>query len=50
MSFVARWGNSSGMPFVAADFFAAHPQWDYLDGYVYDRPTQPWTLFEVDAL
>jgi hypothetical protein len=50
LSFEARWGNSSGMPFVAADFFAAHPQWDYLDGYVNDRPTQPWTTFTADAL
>jgi hypothetical protein len=50
LSLVARWGNSSGMPFVAADYFAAHPQWDYLAGYVEDRPTQPWTEFSVDAL
>ena len=50
LSFVARWGNASGMPFDAAAFFLAHPQWDYLDGYVHDRPTQPWTEFKADAL
>ena len=50
LSFVARWGNSSGMPFDAEAFFVAHPQWNYLDGYIKDRPTQPWTLFKVDAV
>ena len=50
LSLVARWGNSSGMPFDAAAFFQAHPQWNYLDGYVQDRPTQPWTRFRADAL
>jgi hypothetical protein len=50
LSFVARWGNSSGMPFDAAAYFAAHPQWNYLEGYVRDRPTQPWTQFKVDML
>jgi hypothetical protein len=50
LSFVARWGNSSGMPFDAAAYFTAHPQWNYLEGYVRDRPTQPWTQFKVDVL
>ena len=50
LSFVARWGNSSGMPFDAAAFFLAHPQWNYLEGYVKDRPTQPWTEFKADAV
>lgn len=45
LSMSARWGNSSGLPFVAADYLAAHPQFDYLDGYLHDRPTQPWTTF-----
>ncbi len=45
LSMSARWGNSSGLPFVAADYLAAHPQFDYLDGYLKDRPTQPWTIF-----
>ena len=50
LSFAARWGRSCGAPFVAADFFAAHPQWNYLDGYLDDRPTQPWTVFRADPL
>jgi Phospholipase B len=48
LSFSAIFGNSSGMPFVAQDYFEEHPQWNYLQGYLKDRPTQPWTLFTVD--
>jgi predicted secreted protein len=47
MRFWARWGSSSGLPFYAADFLAAHPQYDYLEGYLHDRPTQPWSLFQA---
>jgi hypothetical protein len=47
LSFWARWGNSSGIPFDADDFLAAHPQWSHLDGYLKDRPTQPWALFSA---
>ena len=45
MTFWARWGNSSGMPFDAKEFLEEHIQWRYLDGYLKDRPSQPWTLF-----
>ena len=45
LGFWARWGNSSGMPFDAGKYIADHPQWDYLEGYLKDRPTQPWTFF-----
>jgi hypothetical protein len=45
LSFWARWGNSSGTPFDADDFLAEHAQWSHLDGYLKDRPTQPWSLF-----
>jgi hypothetical protein len=45
MSFIARWGNSSGMPFVASEYLEEHPQWDNLEGLLKDRPRQPWTLF-----
>lgn len=47
MSFWARWGNSSGMPFDAKKFLEEHTQWSHLDGYLKDRPSQPWTLFEA---
>lgn len=49
MSFVARWGNSSGMPFDAEEYLREHPQWDYLDGYLKDRPSEPWTRFEAGS-
>ena len=45
MSFAARWGSSSGMPFDAAAYTKAHPQWDNVAGYLVDRPAQPWTIF-----
>ena len=47
LGFWARWGSSSGMPFDAGSFLAEHVQWSELDGYLKDRPTQPWTLFKV---
>jgi len=45
MSFSARWGNSSGIPFNAETFLLEHSQWNYLKGYLKDRPSQPWTIF-----
>jgi hypothetical protein len=45
LSFWARFGNSSGMPFDAEKFLAEHIQWSHLDGYLKDRPSQPWSLF-----
>lgn len=47
LSFWARWGNSSGMPFVAEEFLAEHIQWSHLESYLKDRPSQPWTLFRA---
>lgn len=47
LGFWARWGNSSGMPFDAEAFLAKHIQWSKLDGYLKDRPSQPWTLFQA---
>ncbi|MBP1928231.1 hypothetical protein J2741_000778 [Methanolinea mesophila] len=41
-SFLARWGNSSGMPFNAGEFIDRHIQWRHLDGYLMDRPERPW--------
>lgn len=45
LSFWARWGNPSGMPFDAGAFLEEHIQWRDLDGYLKDRPAQPWALF-----
>ncbi|MHB8896582.1 MAG: C45 family autoproteolytic acyltransferase/hydrolase [Candidatus Geothermincolia bacterium] len=49
MTFTARWGSSSGMPFDASAFSKAHPQWTNVAGYLKDRPTQPWTRFKSSA-
>ncbi len=50
LSFWARWGNSSGMPFEASAFLAKHIQWEYLRGYLLDRPSQPWVKFRAGQL
>ncbi len=50
LSFWARWGSSSGMPFDAEEFLAEHIQYSHLDGYLKDRPTQPWTLFKAGEM
>jgi hypothetical protein len=48
MTFDARWGNSSGLPFDADAFLARHRQWEYLRGYLDSRPSRPWTRFGID--
>jgi hypothetical protein len=47
LAFWARWGNSAGMPFNAAEFQKEHIQWNHLNGYLKDRPGQPWTSFKA---
>ncbi len=47
MSFWARWGSSSGMAFNAERFLREHIQWEFLRGYLKDRPSQPWVLFQA---
>jgi hypothetical protein len=47
MSFIGRFGNSCGIPFVKDEFFKKHRQWDKFRPYVKDRPTQPWTEFGI---
>ena len=41
-----RYGRADGVEFVAKDFMDQHPLWKWMDGYLEDRPTQPWTLFD----
>jgi hypothetical protein len=45
LSLWARWGNSAGMPFNASQFLKENIQWSDLEGYLKDRPSQPWTQF-----
>ncbi len=47
MSFVARWGAPCGTPFDAKKFLEQHAQYDWMDGLLKDRPTQPWTVFKA---
>ncbi len=46
MSFVARWGSADGTSFDAPAFLAAHPQFDWLEGYLKSRPVEPWVEFK----
>jgi hypothetical protein len=47
MKLVMRYGNSCGTPFIADDFFKKHIQWRSFQPYVFDRLTQPWTIFGI---
>jgi hypothetical protein len=48
MSFLARYGNSCGIPFKKDEFFKKHRQWAKFQPYVNDRLSQPWTEFSVN--
>ena len=45
MSFTARWGSACGRPFDAGKYLQDHPQFDWLEGLLKDRPAQPWVEF-----
>ncbi len=45
MTFHARIGHPCGMAFDADEFIQRQPQFDWLEGYLSDMPTQPWTQF-----
>ena len=45
MSFMARFGSSCGTPFYAKEFCNLNRQWQYLEKYLHDRPSEPWTEF-----
>jgi hypothetical protein len=49
MSFMAKYGSSCDIPFVAAEFCDKNRQWAYLEPYLMDRPAQPWTEFSSAA-
>ena len=44
LQFYGRWGSSCGTAFNAKNFFKKHLQWRNFKDYIYDRPSQPWTL------
>jgi hypothetical protein len=47
MSFAARWGTACGRPFDARAYLTEHPQFDWVEGILKSRPSQPWTHFKV---
>ena len=47
MSFIARFGNSCGTPFIADEFSKKHRQYYKFAPYLKDRPSQPWTEFTI---
>jgi uncharacterized protein CbrC (UPF0167 family) len=49
MSMWGRFGRADGAPFDAEDFLLQHPQWNWQEGYLISRPSQPWTYFTGDG-
>ena len=47
LMFVARWGSACGTPFDAGKFLDEHPQFDWMRGILYDRPSEPWTTIRA---
>jgi hypothetical protein len=45
MKFWAHMGNPDGDDFLAAPFFAAHPQFQWESPYLHDMKAYPWTMF-----
>lgn len=45
LSLVGRAGHPCGEDFIAAPFFAAHPEYDYLKPILKDMKAGPWTKF-----
>lgn len=48
MAFLARWGTSCGKGFNKDDFFNKHIQWKRFRDWIIDRPSQPWTFFNLN--
>jgi hypothetical protein len=46
MSFEGIWGHACGKEFNADKFLRKNPQYDWLKGYMKNRPSQPWTPFK----
>jgi hypothetical protein len=47
MSFIGRFGNTCGTPFIAKEFFKQHRQYERYAPYIKDRLIQPWTEFTI---
>lgn len=47
MSFIGRYGNSCGIPFMKDEFCKKHRQYEKFCPYLFDRPSEPWTEFAI---
>lgn len=47
MSFIGRYGNSCGIPFLKDEFCKKHRQYEKFCPYLFDRPSEPWTEFAI---
>jgi hypothetical protein len=47
MSFIGRFGNSCGTPFMKDEFCKSHRQYEKFCPYLHDRPSEPWTEFTI---
>ena len=47
MSFIGRFGNSCGTPFMKDAFCKTHRQYEVFCDYLKDRPSEPWTEFTI---
>ncbi len=47
MAFAARWGSADGTAFDASEFLKAHPQFDWQEGLLKNRPAEPWVEFSA---
>ena len=47
MSFIGRFGNSCGIPFIKDEFCKQHRQYYKFCPYLKDRPSEPWTEFSI---
>ena len=50
MSFIGRFGNSCGIPFIKDEFCRQHRQYEKFCPYLKDRITRPWTEFSITNL
>jgi hypothetical protein len=50
MSFIGRFGNSCGIPFIKDEFCKQHRQYYKFCPYLKDRPSEPWTEFTISNI
>ena len=47
MKFWAHMGHPCGQDFIGSKFYAAHPEYNWMNKYLKDMKAYPWTLFEA---